>query len=289
MKSAFLSLLLLLFCSAQLKSQELIKIPFGTTPEIDGVFNSDEWNDCGTTFLNILSGSDSIEIRYKHDSLNLHLVYMGHLESSGIRFPEVLLDIDNDKSEEWMDDDWWFHVSATDCEYQGEPANYDSCETVRPNWTASDNMTPGAPVTDTVEIQIPFETIGLDILTVDTIGISFEVTNTATFWEYWPQDADIDMPSTWGNAVFLDNTTAGLSENEFVNRVKVYPNPTTDFLQISGEINEFDLIEVFDLAGKSVMRQPFSTQISLNHLTPGTYLLNLSGDNYSEQHHVVIQ
>lgn len=256
---------------------QTIFIPHASTPIIDGTLSSGEWEGADTISISILGGAQEVKVLFMHDSANLHFAYLGNLESVSARYPEVLLDIDNDKSSSWEDDDWWFHVSATDCEYQGQHSNYDSCMAVRPNWTANSNFAAGPPITDTVEIQIPFATIGLDINTVDTIGISLEVTNTFSAWEHWPSSAVLGDPSTWANAVFRQENVTGIDELER-GELKVYPNPsdgrfTIEFPHSHSSSRD---ISIVDIRGREVFNESFIGDIPVvieMQVDPGFYFL----------------
>lgn len=100
--------------------------------------------------------------------------------------------------------------------------------------------------------------------------------------------------------VFIDNTNEGgsfyidnfiFSADQSLSRttnsihsVKIYPNPATDFVNISAR-ESIDSIEVFDLLGKSVLKAaPKNSDFNLNiaHLRKGVYLLKMqAGDKQS--------
>lgn len=241
--------------SSSLFAQNILYIPYGTTPTIDGSITTGEWDESDTVSISIMGGSREVLVLYKHDSLNLYLAYLGNLASSNIRFPEAMLDINHDQSVDWMSDDWWFHVSATDCESVGQPSNYDSCQLIRHNWTGVPNFVPAAPNVDTVEIQIPFNTINLDITIVDTIGIALDVSNTFSVWEYWPGTADVSSPATWGKAVFLHPAATSIQKPLRPNPLTIAPNPNqgTFSIAIPQSLQGREMqIKVLDRFGKNV-------------------------------------
>src|SRR5687767_5395371 len=102
-------------------AQLIINVPYGAASTIDGTFSPGEWDDAN---MLVLTASPQTKVLYKHDSSNFYIAFAGNLQS-GNKFPEILLDINNAKTSGWQDDDWWFHVSATDCEYKAEYGNYD--------------------------------------------------------------------------------------------------------------------------------------------------------------------
>ena len=66
--------------------------------------------------------------------------------------------------------------------------------------------------------------------------------------------------------------------------LKVYPNPSSDFLNIS--VSDFDKIEFFDMLGKRILPKYQSTengtQIDIQHLAKGNYILQISKGNQIE-------
>ncbi len=287
---------LILMAFLTVSGQSTIHIPFGSTPTIDGTIASNEWSSSDSIFIPILSNTRSVKVLYMHDSTNLHFAFIGNLESTNTRFPEILLDINNDKNATWLPDDWWFHASATDCESQGKHSNYDSCQVVRHNWTAERNFLQNTPVTDTVEIQIPFTTIHLDLANQDTIGIAFDVTNTFNSWEFWPTTTDIDQPSTWANAVFLAPGTNSNEKMVLQTIVDIYPNPSTGQFTLKlhqSKGNDWRL-EIHTALGHHVysehLRSNINTEITVNpNLSKGIYLVTLKSRDQVYVGKVVIQ
>lgn len=269
------------------QAQSLIQIPYAPTPTIDGTISSNEWDESDAILLPIINETDHVTVRFMHDSTNLHFAFIGNLESTNTRFPEVLLDIENDKSSDWEMDDWWFHVSGTDCEYQGDHSNYDSCELVRHNWTGERNFLMTTPTTDTVEIQIPFSTIHLNLQQHDTIGIAFDVTNTFNSWEFWPTNTDMDEPSTWANAVFLNKGNSNI-QRKVARPLNIYPNPSSGNLRISTSNIPSGIyrLEVLNMMGQIVYSseniKPNANNIQVRvPATAGIYSLNLTSAQHS--------
>lgn len=85
-----------------------------------------------------------------------------------------------------------------------------------------------------------------------------------------------------GNVVAVDETNTSVE-----NSLNLYPNPTTDILniQLSAPINEPLQVQVVDINGKICLQQTLNAQtaqISTNSLPAGVYVLQLSGrDNNS--------
>lgn len=254
-------------------------IPCGDAPIIDGDFETNEWKDAAS-FTIALANSKTVEVLAIHDSSSLYFAFAGNLQSQ-MRFPEVMVDVNNDKTQEWKSDDWWFHVSATDCEYQGQHSNYDSCQTERPNWTGIPNMNPGLPtppLVDTVEIGIPYNTLG-SVKNGDTIGLAFDVTNTFNAWDYWPATAKLGDPSTWASVVL----SCGNSSSHDITgglEMDIFPNPGNGLfhLHIPSSLTEDQFkVAVFNSSGHQIYQQPGTTTLDLTGLPKGLYWVSAEG------------
>ncbi|MBI5324284.1 MAG: T9SS type A sorting domain-containing protein [Ignavibacteriae bacterium] len=215
-------LFLAILNSTLLNSQVTINIPKGISIKVDGNLSVGEWEDADSVHI-ISMNNKIVRVLFKHDSVSLMFAYLDNLGSANFRFPELLLDINNDKSLSWMDDDWWFHVSATNCNHRGAPNIYDNCHDNPTDWEAN-NFAVNLP--DIVEIKIPFYLVGIDSNTV-AIGIAFDVTNTFSAWEYYPSTSDSLKPSTWATAYLEKETSVGYYKNED-KQIMNYPNPFSD-------------------------------------------------------------
>jgi len=284
MNTKFKILIIFLCWTTIAKTQTTICIPNGSSVNIDGIISNNEWQDADSLFLG--TGSQT-KVLYKHDNNNLLVAFVGNLQSAS-RFPEILIDINNDKNSSWQADDWWFHVSAQDCEYQGQYGNYNNCAIVRPNWSAVKNMAsgpPSPPYIDTIEVKIPFNTLNINLNSVDSIGLSFMVTNTVNSWIHWPAGADRNLPSTWGAAIF-DCVINSLQDHgkSNIEYIKISPNPTDGILQLKFTdkipTDEFTMY-IYDDTGKKVIQKTFNEsvvsdiEIDLTGISGGTYLIKI--------------
>lgn len=71
------------------------------------------------------------------------------------------------------------------------------------------------------------------------------------------------------------------SENNYLNSLTIFPNPTTGIVEIDlNGYNESDFtVSVFDNTGKLVLKSKNETTIDLSHLNNGLYILNVSSSN----------
>jgi|AntRauTorckE5430_2_1112549.scaffolds.fasta_scaffold00641_9 N-acetylneuraminic acid mutarotase len=65
-----------------------------------------------------------------------------------------------------------------------------------------------------------------------------------------------------------------LLEIELQNKLKVYPNPTTNIINISTDLNIIEII-VFDSQGKEQLKTTKHTGINISSFSSGTYYLNI--------------
>jgi hypothetical protein len=263
----------LILSSTYTAAQTSIVIPLGTAPVFDGSVGASEWIDADSLFINTAAGD--VKVLYKHDCLNLNIVFVGNLESANINFPEVLIDVNNDKPTAWESDDSWFHVSATDCNFQGGYADYSNCAMVQSDWIGIPNISTGAPITDTIEIQIPLSTAGI-LSPTDTIGIAFAVTNTFSIWELWPATASTSSPATWGTATFGGCMT-GIHEALEID-FHVYPNPVSNHLNIEFNSLQYCRLEIYNSIGEFIYNQTInakSSEIDLSKFANEIYFLKV--------------
>ena len=103
--------------------------------------------------------------------------------------------------------------------------------------------------------------------TVDTLLFSLVSTNYG--------DYGINNPTYF----CLDDvtyTTTGAINNEIADSdFSIYPNPTTDYIQINAEIKN---VEIYDLTGR-IVKISNQSRIDVSDLTSGTYILRAKSEN----------
>jgi hypothetical protein len=210
-------------------SQQDIIIPKGTIPLIDGIISTNEWDDAENKIINVNPFWD-VQVFYKHSDSNLYFAFSNlKVNGFGERYPDILLDINNDKIIAWQNDDWWFHASYNDCEAQGNYNIWTTCIPDHPGWNAN-NFPLNLP--GIVEIEISYSKIGLQSDLNDTIGISFIVSDTYNDYHFYPLNASIDNPSTWVNGVISQAPSLINKENNFYPNLIIYPNPVSESVNI---------------------------------------------------------
>jgi len=89
--------------------------------------------------------------------------------------------------------------------------------------------------------------------------------------------------------VALNVLPAYLGVDEAENRIRVYPNPASDFVFVELSGNDTDKIRIFSIDGKSLIEQNATgvrTLIDVSALNPGTYILETAGK--TDCHHPLI-
>ncbi|MBI1835965.1 MAG: choice-of-anchor J domain-containing protein [Flavobacteriia bacterium] len=100
------------------------------------------------------------------------------------------------------------------------------------------------------------------------------------------------------NGTEVDLSAAGLntiSTDEF--NMNVYPNPTTDVVNVSFKANNADYsVSLTDLAGKVVLANEYTNlngtqtiQLPVNNVKAGSYLVTITSNNITYTQHVVIK
>jgi hypothetical protein len=73
-------------------------------------------------------------------------------------------------------------------------------------------------------------------------------------------------------------STLGVNEESFLSQVTVFPNPTTDFINLKFSLISDYQIELFDITGRKLETQEFSSdtsKINMNSFASGVYFINI--------------
>ena len=182
----------------------LVKIPLGSPANIDGVVKPGEWRGAADVAIYVEPGW-TVKVLLKHDAQNLYFAFDG-VEHAGKRiFPEIMVDPERRGGEKWSAGQWWLHVSTNLCEGNGEYNVYErggafQCTHTKPGWKGNNPPRTG----EVIEIRVSFEKMGLVGAPGKTIGVALDVTDATggsdQVYRYWPGDAQIAKPSSWGSA-----------------------------------------------------------------------------------------
>lgn len=107
-----------------------------------------------------------------------------------------------------------------------------------------------------------------------------------------PLNPDEVGATTYGGTIYTRFTTDLLSSDTFdKKKISIYPNPTTDVLHITGELQSFTKLEMHNMLGQKVLQQSVNNEeiVSVNteSISVGVYLLTLSNGNQKQTFRIV--
>jgi hypothetical protein len=88
---------------------------------------------------------------------------------------------------------------------------------------------------------------------------------------YRLKDIDFNGIENWSPIIFADCKT-----NTF--KTEIYPNPATDYIKVSTEIDEKTTLQILSMDGRLLKSLPLiskQTLIDLKDLTPGLYVIEI--------------
>ena len=286
--------ILLLFVQYAI-AQPIRTLQAKSTPLIDGHYNYQEWSDADTASINLFDGR-FINVKFKRDNTAFYFVFYGPIGSYGggyAMFPEVVFDPLYNKGNVWQSDDQWFHVSYNDCSSIGSPDAWTNCIGTQPDWTGIPNfsMSPNFQP-DTIEIEIPFVKLQLNIQTTDTIGFCL-MTNTSTgtindIVRTWPQSANKQIPQSWAKIV-IDHTVGINTEATPQENLNIWFDSQSNHIIINLKEGKNTLVEaqLIDITGKQLLQQKYKlvnnyANINVSCLKTGIYfvVIKTNKNNY---------
>ncbi len=72
-----------------------------------------------------------------------------------------------------------------------------------------------------------------------------------------------------------ENTVTGLSDFKFQNKIFIYPNPTSNFLNFKSDLT-IKKVEIFNLTGQKLLWNENTNSIDVSDLTIGTYIMEVT-------------
>jgi len=173
-------------------------IPQGSDIKFDGIIGSDEWLDAvEMTFPNQNNIGAKVFMKHHNDNLLIAYTFSERTDSIYV-FPEIFIDTQLDKSSNWEEDDFWFHVSAQDCYSVGKREDYSKCRTDDQIWKAIPNYPFGDEfvILNEFEISIPFDLLKIE--PAGNIGICLSIAiYPGDIRINYPEGSHEDIPETW--------------------------------------------------------------------------------------------
>ena len=77
---------------------------------------------------------------------------------------------------------------------------------------------------------------------------------------------------------FENNSSSSNSSNYFSDKIKIYPNPATDIINIESNYN-INSIEIVDNMGRLIMKKDSCNKLNISELESGTYSVYLYNGN----------
>lgn len=135
------------------------------------------------------------------------------------------------------------------------------------------------------------------------VGEGYDLSNNVYYMNPWPGEGSKVAAYSWvvNDGVHSWTHTQKMTTNpplptlikesfNGIDAVNVYPNPTTEKINIS---SRFDItsLQLFDVAGKEIYysKNSYSIDVKENNLAKGIYFLKISGENFSVNKKVILQ
>ena len=96
---------------------------------------------------------------------------------------------------------------------------------------------------------------------------------------YRLKDIDFDGIENWSQIIFAD-----CKSNTF--KTEIYPNPATDYIKVSSEIEDKSIMRIINLDGREVKNLPLiskQTLVDIRELTSGVYIIEINGKTNNKQ------
>ncbi|MCL9769953.1 GEVED domain-containing protein [Flavobacterium sp. HXWNR69] len=74
--------------------------------------------------------------------------------------------------------------------------------------------------------------------------------------------------------IFTVNNSLGVNDNSFDTKIKVYPNPTSDYINIES-LSEIKKVTVYNMMGQMVLNT-ISNKVDISNLSSGTFILEVT-------------
>ncbi len=85
----------------------------------------------------------------------------------------------------------------------------------------------------------------------------------------------------------LTQSTLNVDEEILNQKISIYPNPTSDFINIKSQIPIIS-IQLFDVLGKKVLTSKIIKPLNIKHLVSGVYLLKITSEKGKLTKRVII-
>jgi hypothetical protein len=168
-------------------------------PVIDGVLTADEWTDA--IEVNIIGPANpQVKVLVKYDAENLFVAFLNLTDATNIRRNAEVLIHTAPENATWDQNAYWFHASYSNCAAEGAYYNWEDCTMNPPDWQAS--TFPFKNDNNNIEFRISFKKLQITPSAKTTLSIAFKLSDPLEEHHYWPAEAEISNPATWGTLQF---------------------------------------------------------------------------------------
>lgn len=232
----------------------------GSTPIIDGIISSTEWNDA--TVLTVASINGKIYL--KHDASKLYVAFQNnahHYRSTGI-----YLDPLHNAGDSPQSDDLWLHGSAGQFEWIGVPDS---------NWLQRKPAGWSYRVNSGNEYEIDFVKIGINPSAPNVLGVLFSFLDWSNGREVtWPAGGAgiLNTPNVYAD-LFIDFST---SKKEISNLEEafIYPNPASNQFYLKTE--DEGIVYLYQQSGKLLLSEEINkmnASMDVSEIPAGVYVV----------------
>ena len=109
--------------------------------------------------------------------------------------------------------------------------------------------------------------------------------NMASIFFNFGSPGNNDIVYFFDNISFSSPISLGL-EDQVIFDYKIYPNPTSNVINIQGDISDLKVI-IYDILGKVLMQGEAQERIDISFLKKGTYFISLTNNSINSTHKII--
>ena len=184
-------------CHAQHDAVALVESD--KAPTIDGVIDVVEWAKAIELTIHRAEGHN-ITVLVTYDAQNLYVAFQNLLTPDQVRLNTEVLVHTQMEDLSWNAHSFWFHASYGNCAATGQYYYWEDCTNQPIGWMA--NTFPFQDGHDNIEFKISFSKLNISPTQGHQLKIAFKVSDPLEQHAYWPEQASIADPTTWGTVTF---------------------------------------------------------------------------------------